>query len=237
LLYLHDYIERGYLPQAIMNYLARLGWSYDDTREIFSPAELIELFTLEQVNSSPASHDQDKLYWLEGEWMKRLDTAAKVDGVIPFLEREGLIETPVTAEAGNRIASVVTALGDRLKVFSDIVKLGRFFFTDSVEWDPVAVKKRLKGPGAPDLLAQLASLLERTEPYDLISLETSVQDFATERGLKLGEVVNALRVAVTGQAVGPGLYDCLVILGRAECLGRIAAARQHLRAEGETATP
>ena len=94
LVYLHQYIDKGYLPDAMLNYLARLGWSYDASQEIFTRAELIEKFTLERVNSSPASHDPDKLFWIEGEWMKTLPLDKKVAGVLPFLEKEGLVAEP-----------------------------------------------------------------------------------------------------------------------------------------------
>ncbi len=89
LIYLHQYIERGYLPDALLNYLVRLGWSYDASQEIFSRRELIEKFALEKVNSSPASHDPDKLFWIEGEWMKTLPLEQKVEGVVPVLEGRG----------------------------------------------------------------------------------------------------------------------------------------------------
>ena len=89
LVYLHQYIEKGYLPEALLNYLARLGWSYDATQEIFTRAELIEKFTLDRVNSSPASHDQDKLFWIEGEWMKTLPLEQKVDGRASVPEERG----------------------------------------------------------------------------------------------------------------------------------------------------
>ncbi len=91
LVYMHQYIEKGYLPDALLNYLARLGWSFDGTQEIFTRPELIEKFSLERVNSSPASHDQDKLFWIEGEWMKTLPLEKKVEGVLPFLKGEGLV--------------------------------------------------------------------------------------------------------------------------------------------------
>lgn len=222
LLYLHDYIERGYLPEAVLNYLARLGWSYNDTQEIFSRDELIEKFSLERVNSSPASHDQDKLFWIEGEWMKTRSLEQKVDGVVPFLLKEGLIVEPLTAEARKRIEDVITALGDRLKTFSDMIKLGRYFFTETMSYDPDAVKKRLRKEGVPAMLGELSELLASAEPYHADVLERAVHDYAERTGRKMGDVVNPLRVAVTGQGVGPGLYDCLVILGRDVCRERIA---------------
>ena len=151
----------GYLPEALLNYLARLGWSYDASQEIFSRAELIEKFSLDRVNSSPASHDQDKLFWIEGEWMKALRIDRKIAGVLPYLQREGLVEEPVSDTDRAKVEAVILALGDRLKVFSDILKLGRFFFTTKLTYDPDAVKKRLRKEGVPAMLAELDSLLAR----------------------------------------------------------------------------
>jgi glutamyl-tRNA synthetase len=206
----------------MMNYLARVGWSYDASQEIFSRDELIEKFSLERVNSSPASHDPDKLFWIQGEWMGKQSLERKVEGVLPFLRKEGLAGETVSDELRKRIEAVIVALGDRLKVFSDIIKLGRYFFTDALTYDPDAVKKRLRKDGVTDLLSGLDELLAATAPFDVPALEKAVHDFAESRGLGMGNVVNPLRVAVTGQGVGPGLYDCLAILGRESCRKRIA---------------
>jgi glutamyl-tRNA synthetase len=230
LVYIHQYIERGYLPEALLNYLARLGWSFDGTQEIFSRSELIEKFTLDRVNSSPASHDQDKLFWIEGEWMKQASMDRKVQGVLPYLRREGLVteDDPISDATRQRIEAVINALGDRLKVFSDILNLGRFFFARELVLNPDAVKKRLRKEGVPAMLEELEQLLATVEPYDLPTLEKAVHEFAERTGRKMGDVVNPLRVATTGQGVGPGLYDCLFILGRDACLERIAQTRQQL---------
>jgi glutamyl-tRNA synthetase len=235
LVYLHQYIERGYLPDALLNYLARLGWSYDATQEIFSRAELIEKFTLERVTSSPASHDQDKLFWIEGEWMKVLPLEPKIAGVLPYLKSEGLVAEPVTDADRAKIEAVILALGDRLKVFSDILKLGRFFFTKELVHDPEAVKKRLRKDTVPAMLAELDAVLAEVEPYDLATLEKVIHAYAERSGRKMGDVVNPLRVATTGQGVGPGLYDCLFILGRETCRARIAQTLDMLKAEPTTA--
>jgi glutamyl-tRNA synthetase len=230
LVYLSDYVERGYLPEAMLNYLARLGWSLDDSQEIFSRADLVNKFSLERVNSAPASHDPDKLYWLQGEWMKTLTPERKREGVVPFLAKEGLVIEPLTDAARARIDAVIEALGDRLKVFSDIVKLGRYFFTETLTHDPDAVKKRLRKEGVPAMLRELDEVLAATEPYDVSALEQAVHAYAESRGLPMGQVVNPLRVAVTGQGVGPGLYDCLAILGRESCRQRIATTLAMLEA-------
>ena len=223
---LQDFQALGYLPEAMMNYLARLGWSSDASTEIYSRADLIEKFTLDRVNSSPASHDPDKLFWIQGEWMKTLTTEQKASAVLPFLERANLAAN-ATPE---KVTAVVLALGDRLKIFSDIVKLGSYFFTEELTHDPDAVKKRLKKDGVAALLGDLGGIIQAVEPYDLATLEKAIHGYAESRGLKMGDVVNPLRVATTGQGVGPGLYDCLVILGRDSCVRRIAQTREMLEA-------
>lgn len=228
--YLHEYREKGYLPEAMMNYLARLGWSYNESQEFFTRVELVEKFTLDKVNSSPASHDPDKLFWLQGEWMKTLSMEQKLAGVVPYLEGDGLVTTPLSPKTRERLEAVITALGDRLKVFSDILTLGRYFFTETLSWDPDAVKKRLKKEPVPALLREFDELLATVEPYNVATLEKAVHEFAERTGRKMGDVVNPVRVATTGQGVGPGLYDCLAILGRETCRARISATLEMLSA-------
>lgn len=252
---LHEFINEGYLPEGMLNYLARVGWSFDETTEIFSRADLIEKFSLDRVNSSPASHDPDKLFWIQGEWMKVADLDRKVALTAPYIQnadefsawlrrRKDQESPPVaedqeilpflqqTAELSEaeveRSKLVIEALGDRLKVSSDIVKLGRYFFTDELSYDPDAVKKRLRKEGVPEILEAVQELLTEVEPYDLATLEGRIKALAESRGEGIGKVVNAVRVATTGQGVGPGLYDCLVILGRASCIDRIAQTRAML---------
>lgn len=231
---LDEYIAKGYLPEAMMNYLARLGWSYDGTQELFSRSELIEKFTLDRVNSSPASHDPDKLFWVQGEWMKMAPMERKVQGVLPYLVQNGLVAEPLTPETRARIEAVITALGDRLKVFSDILSLARYFFTETLTFDPDAVKKRLRKDGVPALLKQLDELLGQVEPYDVPTLEKALHDFGQSNSIPMGQIVNPLRVATTGQGVGPGLYDCLAILGREACRARITAALDLLASTNAT---
>ena len=231
---LNQYIDLGYLPEAMMNYLARLGWSLDGNQEIFARDELIAGFSLDRVNSGPASHDPNKLFWIQGEWMKTLPREDKVAAVLPYLAAEGLVPSPVTPEFTARVGWVVDALGDRLKVYSDILALGRYFFADELTWDPSAVKKRLRKDGVPEILAELDQMLAEQEPYTVADLEVATHKYAEAKGHSMGVVVNALRVATTGQGVGPGLYDCLAILGRDACRARIARTLAMLQ---DTAAP
>ena len=227
---LDEFMHKGYIPAAMMNYLARVGWSLDGSQEIFTRQELIHNFGLERVNSSPASHDPDKLFWIQGEWMKGVDLPDKVDGVIHYLHAEGLIPAEVHLNTRRRIAAVVAALGDRLKVYSDILSLGRYFFTETLTLDPDAVKKRLRKPGVAEMLREYDGVLEATHPFEIGPLEAATRAFGEAKGYKMGDVVNAVRVATTGQAVGPGLYDCLEILGRESCRRRVAETLAMLEA-------
>ena len=226
---LNQYIDKGYLPEAMMNYLSRLGWSLDGNQEIFSRDELIAHFTLDRVGSAPASHDPNKLFWIQGEWMRTLPTADKIEQVLPYLRAEGLVPEPITPEFTRRVAWVIEALGDRLKVFSDILSLGRYFFTAELAYDAGAVKKRLRKEWAPQLLAEADQMLAEAEPYTVANLEVVTHAFAEAHGYKMGDVVNAIRVATTGQGVGPGLYDCLAILGRETCRARMAQTLKMLQ--------
>ncbi len=225
------YRERGYLAVALMNYLARLGWSYDDKQELFGRDELIEKFDLDRVIDSPAAHDEDKLFWIQGEKMRDLADDAKVDGVLPYLIREGLVGESPDEPTRQRILAVIAALSDRLKTFPDILNLGRFFFqtTDQITYEPKAVDKRLKKEGVSEILERFDAVLAEVEPFQEAHLESVVHSEAESLGAGMGKVVNAIRVAVTGQGVGPGLYECLVILGRQECRDRIARTRAMLQ--------
>ena len=154
------YEELGYLPDAMLNGLARLGWSLDDKQEKISRAELLAHFALERVNAAPASFDPDKLFWLQGEYMRELPAEAKVDGVLPHLLKAGLVSEPVDAATREKIRCIAAAVGDRLKVFSDIIPHGSFFFSKEVTYDPDAVKKTLRKDYVSALLPKLAALLQ-----------------------------------------------------------------------------
>src|SRR5262249_7993685 len=145
----------GYLPEALINYFGRLGWSLDDKTEIMSLETMLANFGFDRVNDSPASFDPQKLLWVAGEYMRMAPLERKVEGVIPILHRAGLIGPCVDADLRNKIAKVVTACGDRLKIYADVLNYGSFFFRDP-QYDMSAVKKRLHKEGMPELLREFA---------------------------------------------------------------------------------
>lgn len=225
-----EYYERiGYLPEAVINALGRIGWSLDDTTEIMSLATMIEHFTLDRVVKAPAGFDPDKLYSFQGHWMKELPLEKKLSGCLPYLIQSRLISEPVSAETTAFVQSVIVALGDRLKVFSDILSAG-YFFRDEIVYDEKTFDKRVRKEGVPAHLAAFRARLATLEPFTVPAIEGALQVYCQETGEQTGTLIHALRLSTTGQPVGPGVYDCLVLLGRDRALARIDAALKRVGA-------
>jgi glutamyl-tRNA synthetase len=219
-----EYYEKiGYLPEAILNALGRIGWSLDDTTEIMSLATMVQHFTLERVVKAPAGFDPDKLYSFQGHWMKELPLEKKISGCLPYLVQARLISEPVSADTKAFVEAVIVALGERLKVFSDILAAG-YFFRDEIAYDEKNFDKRVKKEGVPAHLAAFRKRLETVEPFTVPAIEACLQAYCQDAGQQTGTLIHALRLGTTGQPVGPGVYDCLVLLGRAKSLARIDAA-------------
>ncbi len=222
------YREMGYLPAGLVNYLARLGWSLDDKTEVMPLETMIANFSFERVNDAPASFDPEKLHWVAGEYMKQLPLAERIAGVIPILRRAKLIDDPVTPELQRKIERIVEACGERLKIFADVLPYSTFFFR-APEYDPAAVKKRLHKEGAKQTLREAGEFLKATPSFETADLERELKAWCEPKQLKIGDLNHILRVATTGIGVGPGLFECLSILGREETLARIvAAAKRHV---------
>ena len=222
-----DFYEQvGYLPDAVLNYLLLLGWSLDDKTEEFSREEMLRHFSLERVNKAPASFDPEKLLAFQARAIERVPVKQRVATAVGYLRRAGLVADPPPCETAPFVTRIVEAAGDRIKVAGDVLDYDEFFTSDDdLHYDDVAVDKRLRKPaGATDLLARFRAELADVEPFDAARIEQLMQAFVAAAGIKLGDVVHAVRVAVTGKAVGFGLFDTLAILGRERCLARIDRA-------------
>ena len=220
----------GYRPEALLNYLLLLGWSLDDRTEMFTVAEMIERFSLDRVNRSAASFDAPKLLAFEERYMQRLPAADKVAAVVPFLERRGLLPAAPSEEDLRRVARVVEAAGERIKVAGDIVGYAEFFQPDDgFPYDEKAFRKRIAADGAAARLTRFRAALETVEPYAAEALDGAMHRFVEAEDVPIGRIIHAVRVAVTGKAVGFGLFDGLEILGRDACLARIDRALEALR--------
>jgi glutamyl-tRNA synthetase len=214
-----DFYERvGYLPESILNYIVLLGWSFDDKTEFFTLQELIEAFSLERINKSPASFDAKKLFAFQERYMNLKPLDEKVAMTRPYLEHVGL--------QPDKLADVIQAAGDRIKVAGDILEYTMFFMpADQMTYDEAAFEKRLRAPAeASGLLKKFAEKLETLEPFDAPTIEKALQDFVQAEGIGHAQIIHALRIAATGKGVGFGLFESLAILGQAECRARINRA-------------
>jgi len=220
-----DFYERtGYLPEALLNYLLLLGWSLDDETEDFSRDQMIARFSLDRVNKAPASFDPAKLMATQERKFAVRAVDEKRLRVTPFLQAVKLVEDPLGISEAAKLDKIITAAGDRLKVAGDILDYRYFFVTDDrIEYDEKALARRIESGVAKELLTAFSDVLEKMPESDFqaAKLEASLKTFLEDRGRKIGDLIHALRVAVTGQAVGFGLFETLEILGKNACLARI----------------
>ncbi len=224
------YRETGFLPEAVLNYLLLLGWSLDDRTEMLSRAEQIAHFTLERVNRAPASFDPKKLLSFQERYMQALPVERRVELALPFLEKAGWVASPPDAAGRERAAAVVAAANERLKLAGDVLDYPELFLgDDELAYDEKAFDKRIRNaPDAAGLLAALAAELAAAPAFDAAALEALFARFVAARGLGLGQIVHAVRVAVSGKAVGFGLFDILAILGPERVAARIERALARL---------
>lgn len=219
-----SYYEKiGYLPEGVLNALARLGWSLDDKTEFLSRETLVSGFTLERVVKAAAGFDPDKLQSYQAHWMNQLSRDEKIAGCLPFLIQASLIPENPDAQTQEYLGRVIDILGERLVIFGDILSADDFFLPDDqLPYDEKAFQKRItKPPEAAGRLKAFREKLAAVENFDAATLETLLKDYCEAEGIKLGDVIHAVRVAATGKAKGPGLFDCLAVLGRERCLARI----------------
>ena len=217
------YRDIGFLPHALVNYLLLLGWSLDDHSEQFTIDQMIQEFSLERVVKSPASFDPAKLRAFQQREMDALPAKQKVALVLPFLQRAGLVDEPPACETGPYLGSIVAAAADRIAVAGDILEFDDFFAADDeLQYDEKAIEKRLNKPtDARELLGQFRQRLEELESFTAEEIEVAMRQFVEEKERKIGELIHPLRIAVTGKAVGFGLFETLAILGQQRCLQRI----------------
>jgi glutamyl-tRNA synthetase len=223
-----QYRDEGYLPGALVNYLARLGWSHGD-QEIFTLQELIEKFDWEQVGATAGVFNPEKLLWLNQQWIKKTPLPELASAVKPLLARRAGLDGGPIDEA--RLASVIAPLVERAKTLVEMADQAATFFRRGVTFDEGAAKKHLT-PEARPVLEAARKLIEARIGEGAAALEAAFRDAAAAQGLGLGKLAQPVRVAVTGTTVSPPLFDTLVLLGRDESLARLDAALGRIGAKG-----
>jgi glutamyl-tRNA synthetase len=223
-----EYREQGYLPQAMMNFLALLGWSLDDRTELFTREELVQNFSIERISKTSAIFNLDKLKWMSGVYIRKLSTDELSEQLIPFLEKDlpPSVKRPISQEYVKQIAPLMQ---ERLATFGEAAALCDFFFVDQPVYQvEVLLGKKLTRE---DAVRGLEAALERLQAptFDAPSLEETLRKLASELGFKTGDFFGLLRVAVTGRTAAPPLFVTMEILGKERCLKRIEAALKKLQ--------
>jgi glutamyl-tRNA synthetase len=214
-----EYRDQGYSPRAVLNYLARFGWSHGD-QEVFSLDELVAAFDWEHCNRSDGKFDAKKFLAINHEHLKTprlMGDDEYVDRLLPFLEKRGLF-----ALDRARVKAAIPMIRERATTFADAADRLDFVFREAPVVDPTAAAKFL-GPASAPLLRDLAGVIERAEPWTSQSIEERVTSWLAERGLQIKDVAQAARVALTGRTASPGLYDVIAVLGRERAVERLTS--------------
>lgn len=217
---LETYINDGYAPEALRNYLCLLGWSPKDDREILNLEETIQLFDLPAIVRHNARFSSEKLHWINGRYLMTMTRERFIELSLPFLEKAGLVNS--STDRGY-IEAVLVIVQEKVKLFSDLPGWTSYFFKDDIAFDPEAVEKTLSKPGSKDRVKQLADTYEGLATWTVESLENALKDLAKSQGVKTGEFIHPCRVATSGKSVGPSLYHMLEVLGRDRVLRRLRA--------------
>jgi glutamyl-tRNA synthetase len=221
--------ERGYLPEAMFNYLALQGWSYDDKTELMTRDEVIERFTIDRVQASPARWNPEKLKDMNGIYIRRLAADEVAERILPYLSGAGLVGDPPAADERAYVRRLVPLIHERLEELSEASELLEFFFRDTTYPDPaLLVPKKMDAAGTADALGAAGERLDGLDDWSEANLEAELRALVEELGLKAGQLFGAIRVAITGRTVAPPLFETLAALGKQRALARIAAARAAL---------
>ena len=229
-----DYREQGYLPEAMVNFLALLGWSLDDKTDILSRDELIASFSLERVSRTGAVFDRDKLNWMNGAYIRSLSTDDLTERALLFLEQElpSDIERPLPVEY---VKSIMPLVQERARTLAEIPGLISFFFGDRLEYEPrLLVGKKMDRESSLRALEISRRKLEALDCFDIATLEGTMRPLAEDLGLKTGQLFGTLRVAVTGRTVAPPLFETMSVLGKERVLERIGDALERLKSAADT---
>lgn len=219
----HEFARAGFLAEAMVNYLALLGWSYDDKTEIFTREELIAYFTLERIVVSPAIFSHEKLAWMNGVYIRSLPPDILAERLLPFLRDAGLEPDQVTVQ---RITPLIQ---ERIKVLSEAPTLVDFFFRADLEYEPrLLLGKGLTAPQAEEALSRARGTLVALLTFDEAHIEPALRALAQSMGWEPGQLFGVLRVAVTGKTVAPPLFGTLAVLGKERVRGRIDFALKQL---------
>jgi glutamyl-tRNA synthetase len=217
-----EYAAKGYLPDAMVNFLALLGWSPGDDRELMSRQEMIDTFALDKISGGNAVFNTDKLDWMNAQYLARMPLPELADRARAIIRDAGLGDSPLVRDQAS-FSRFLELLRPRVKRLTDFVDQGRPLLASTVEYETEALAKHLSSPDLSGHIAVLVDALAQVSPFDESHVESAVRRTATERGVKAGVLIHAVRVALTGRTASPGLFEMMALLGREETIARLNA--------------
>jgi glutamyl-tRNA synthetase len=227
---INEYQKQGYLPDAMVNFLALLGWSLDDRTELLSREELIKHFSLARVGKTGAIFNREKLEWMNGIYLRRLSLAEFVHQAMPFLDRD-LPESVRRPLDEGYVSQVLALIQERAKTLAEVPQLADFFFVDELQYEVGLFSKgRLDEKSTTGAITIAWQKLEKLATWDAATLEDVLRSLATELNLRTGELFGLLRVAITGRTAAPPLFQTMRVLGKEKCLKRLRMTLQVLPA-------
>lgn len=219
----HSYIQDGYLPDAMLNFLATMGWSAGEDRKLYSREELIEKFTLEGIVNHPAVFDLGRLDDLQGEYVRMMSVEELSGLILPWLQKVGYISESPSAEEMDYLHRVTALIRERLVLLKDAPEMVAFFYSDEFAYDEKGARKYLAKDTAPALLNAISEKLAGVE-WTVEGIEAAMRSIADELELKPGDVIHPTRMAVTGRTIGPGLFELMEVIGKDRCIARLEKA-------------
>jgi glutamyl-tRNA synthetase len=229
-----EYHRQGYLPEAMVNFLALLGWSPGNDDELMTTAQLVERFTLDGISTGNAVFNTDKLDWFNHQYLNRLSDDELLAMLGPWLQDAGVWDDALMTTRRSWIHEVLALVRPRAKKLGDLVEGLRPFLVAPTSMDPEGAAKHLSLPGLSTHLESLRDALAVVEPFDEPSVEQALRGLAEARGLKAGALIHATRLALTGRTVSPGLFEMLRLIGRQGTIARLTAMVQRLESGVET---
>ena len=218
-----EYEKQGFLPEAMVNFLALLGWSPGGDQELFSRQELVDRFTLEGISGGNAVFNPEKLEWFNQQHIMRLPADDVLRRIRPDLDALGWWRDEFTGADAAWIGKIIELLKPRAKKLADIAPQMRAFVSDDLVFDEAAVKKHLGDPALPDHLRAWIDVLTSLSSFEAATLEAALRGLAEQRGIKPGVLIHATRVAVTGQGNSPGIFEVLELVGKERVIARLRA--------------
>jgi glutamyl-tRNA synthetase len=224
-----EYYEQGYLPEAMINFLALLGWSLDDKTELLSRQELIDNFSLERVSRTSAVFNRDKLNWMNGVYIRNLTADEFYQAAQPYLMMDKATGEAVIADE-KFVKNILPLVQERVKTLVEVTELTQYFFVEDLNYAPdLLIGKNMTPESTAEALSTALQRLRYLAAFDAESLEALLRPLAIELGLKTGQLFGALRTAVTGRTATPPLFQTMAVLGKERCLKRIEAAIDKLK--------